>query len=295
MDSFRPCHYSLTHENLQLLNDYQISYPSYHIFPLTDISLGQGQISHLPSHELNSNNVHCRNLVDIDSLTNINSQPLDNNQIPYSQEPVLSSQSPNHSCSDTYQTNSQSQSPHHRQQPQKDQQTTPIRRRQRRKPQKHPYEKRKHASIACNPCRKARLRCEKKDDSLFCNRCIETNEKCIFDKNPKKRGRRCGTRNKSKADDNIVYDIKQCCWPGSNELIADSRNLYILDPLNNEDNCYQQILFSGCTSTYNHQTNARQRLNPDIYYDTPTFTCEDDFVISTPQSLWAKYIGELNK
>ncbi|CAJ0925675.1 4690_t:CDS:2 [Entrophospora sp. SA101] len=223
MDSLRPCHYSLTHENLQLLNDYQISYPSYNIYPLTDISLGQGQISHLPSHELNSNNVHCRTLVDIDSLTNINSQPLDNNQIPYSQEPVLSSQSPNHSCSDTYQTNSQSQShqthSHHRQQPQKDQQTTPIRRRQRRKPQKHPYEKRKHASIACNPCRKARLRCEKKDDSLFCNRCIETNEKCIFDENPKKRGRRCGTRNKSKAADNTVYDIKQCCWP---ELIADS-------------------------------------------------------------------------
>nr|CAG8463864.1 1161_t:CDS:2 [Entrophospora candida]CAG8536745.1 12225_t:CDS:2 [Entrophospora candida] len=151
---------------------------------------------------------------------NINPQ-LDNNQIPYPQQFGISLQSPNHSCSDTYQKNSQSQShqshSHHRQQPQKDQPTAPIQRHQQRKTQK-----RTHALAACNSCRRLHLRCKKKEDSAFCNRCIETRreESCIFEI-PKKRGRKYGSKNRPKkyetenrdtnAADDTVDDTKPCC------------------------------------------------------------------------------------
>ncbi|CAJ0763547.1 20684_t:CDS:2, partial [Entrophospora sp. SA101] len=74
-----------------------------------------------------------------------------------------------------------------------------------------PYEKRTHALVACDSCRKLRLRCEKKEDSDFCVRCIDGNkEDCIFNKG-RKRGRKPGSKNKQKVANN-----KQC-WP---ELIT---------------------------------------------------------------------------
>ncbi|CAH1765790.1 1874_t:CDS:2, partial [Entrophospora sp. SA101] len=76
---------------------------------------------------------------------------------------------------------------------------TPIRRHKRKRAQTtRPYEKRTHALVACDSCRKLRLRCEKKEDSDFCVRCIDGNkEDCIFNKG-RKRGRKPGSKNKQK-------------------------------------------------------------------------------------------------
>nr|CAG8463884.1 1162_t:CDS:2 [Entrophospora candida]CAG8536768.1 12226_t:CDS:2 [Entrophospora candida] len=76
---------------------------------------------------------------------------------------------------------------------------TPIRRHKRKRAQTtRPYEKRTHALVACDSCRKLRLRCEKKEDSDFCVRCIDRNkEDCIFNQG-RKRGRKPGSKNKQK-------------------------------------------------------------------------------------------------
>nr|CAG8491120.1 6601_t:CDS:10 [Entrophospora candida] len=147
-------------------------------------------------------------------------QPSDNNPIPYPQQSGLSSQLQNHH---TYLITSRPQ---------------PDRRQRKKAKGKEPYVKRNHSLNACDPCRETRLRCEKKEGSDFCDRCIDEKRKqlCIFNKSSKKRGRKKGSKNRPKpkknenencdinAADNTVTDTKPCCQ-SNNKVTADGYNL----------------------------------------------------------------------
>ncbi|CAJ0873690.1 14265_t:CDS:2 [Entrophospora sp. SA101] len=184
--------------NIPLLYNNQISYlPLFYMDPsIYNIDLNQ---SYSPHHTNSSINIH--------------PQSWNNNQTSYFQQSEPISQLPNYPDLNTYPSNEQpvymTLQPEYgvlklnapsittNVQPKKD-------KKQRKKPRKEaqrtePYTKRTHARIACKFCREKRLRCgEKKEGSSSCNRCIEENVQCIFDKNPGKRGRKLYSKNKPK-------------------------------------------------------------------------------------------------
>nr|CAG8480852.1 8195_t:CDS:2 [Entrophospora candida] len=208
--------------NTPLLDNNQISYSSLFY---TDASIYNIDLNQLCSpHHINLS-------------TNIN-----NNQTPYLQQLEPISQLPNYPDLYTYPSNEQpvytTSQPELKSdapsittniQPNKD-------KKPRKKPRKktEPYIKRTHARIACNLCRKNRLRCEeKKEGSSSCNRCIGENVQCILDENPGKRGCKLNSKNKPKEirtenrDINTADSVevtKPCCH-GNNGAISDNLDL----------------------------------------------------------------------